>query len=36
MMQMLGRSGIQVRAMGLRCWAIGVPFRFGDAPAGLR
>jgi len=30
----LGRSGIQVSAMGLGCWAIGGPFWRGDNPAG--
>lgn len=30
----LGRSGIQVSAMGLGCWAIGGPFWSGDTPAG--
>ncbi|RME99150.1 MAG: aldo/keto reductase [Chloroflexi bacterium] len=30
----LGRSGIQVSAMGLGCWAIGGPFWGGDVPLG--
>jgi aryl-alcohol dehydrogenase-like predicted oxidoreductase len=30
----LGRSGIQVSAMGLGCWAIGGPFRSGKIPVG--
>ena len=30
----LGRSGIQVSAMGVGCWAIGGPAWFGDVPAG--
>ena len=30
----LGRSGIQVSAMGLGCWAIGGPFWAGDDPVG--
>ncbi len=30
----IGRSGIQVSAMGLGCWAIGGPFWSGDTPAG--
>ncbi len=30
----LGRSGIQVSAMGLGCWAIGGPFFAGDTPQG--
>jgi aryl-alcohol dehydrogenase-like predicted oxidoreductase len=30
----LGRSGIQVSAMGLGCWAIGGPWMFNGAPAG--
>lgn len=34
MMRPLGRSGIQVSAMGLGCWAIGGPFWFGETPAG--
>jgi aryl-alcohol dehydrogenase-like predicted oxidoreductase len=30
----LGRSGIEVSAMGLGCWAIGGPFWRGETPAG--
>jgi aryl-alcohol dehydrogenase-like predicted oxidoreductase len=30
----LGRSGIEVSALGLGCWAIGGPWRFAGAPAG--
>ncbi len=30
----LGRSGIEVSAMGLGCWAIGGPFWAGDTPVG--
>ena len=30
----LGRSGLQVSAMGLGCWAIGGPFWRGDQPVG--
>lgn len=30
----LGRSGLQVSAMGLGCWAIGGPFWKGDTPVG--
>jgi aryl-alcohol dehydrogenase-like predicted oxidoreductase len=30
----LGRSGIQVSAVGLGCWAIGGPFWWGDNPVG--
>jgi aryl-alcohol dehydrogenase-like predicted oxidoreductase len=30
----LGRSGVQVSAMGLGCWAIGGPFWRGDQPVG--
>ncbi len=30
----LGRSGIEVSAMGLGCWAIGGPFWRGDVPSG--
>jgi aryl-alcohol dehydrogenase-like predicted oxidoreductase len=30
----LGRSGIQVSALGLGCWAIGGPWTFNGAPAG--
>lgn len=32
--RVLGRSGIQVSAMGLGCWAIGGPFWNGDEPQG--
>src|SRR5215469_11126263 len=31
----LGRSGIQVSAMGLGCWAIGGPLWFGESPSGM-
>src|SRR5262245_44486135 len=30
----LGRSGIEVSALGLGCWAIGGPWTFNGAPAG--
>jgi aryl-alcohol dehydrogenase-like predicted oxidoreductase len=30
----IGRSGIQVSAMGLGCWAIGGPFWSGETPSG--
>lgn len=30
----LGRSGIEVSALGMGCWAIGGPFWFGDTPVG--
>ena len=30
----LGRSGIQISAMGMGCWAIGGPFWSGDVPVG--
>src|SRR6266545_6714224 len=30
----LGRSGIEVSAMGLGCWAIGGPFWMGETPVG--
>ena len=33
-MRTLGRSGIQVSAMGLGCWAIGGPFWRGETPHG--
>ena len=33
-MRTLGRSGIQVSAMGMGCWAIGGPFWEGDKPDG--
>ncbi len=33
-MRKLGRSGIQVSAMGMGCWAIGGPFWRGDTPVG--
>lgn len=32
--RVLGRSGIQVSAVGLGCWAIGGPFWSGDTPVG--
>ena len=32
--RVLGRSGIEVSAMGLGCWAIGGPFWRGDVPIG--
>ncbi|MGC9520291.1 MAG: aldo/keto reductase [Anaerolineae bacterium] len=32
--RVLGRSGIEVSAMGLGCWAIGGPFWRGDTPVG--
>jgi aryl-alcohol dehydrogenase-like predicted oxidoreductase len=34
MTRTLGRSGIQVSAMGLGCWAIGGPFWSGETPVG--
>lgn len=34
MKRTLGRSGIEVSAMGLGCWAIGGPFSEGDTPLG--
>ena len=34
MKRTLGRSGIQVSAMGLGCWAIGGPFWRGDVAVG--
>jgi len=34
MRRRLGRSGIEVSAMGLGCWAIGGPFWSGDTPVG--
>lgn len=34
MIRTIGRSGIQVSAMGLGCWAIGGPFYSGGTPAG--
>jgi len=33
-MRLLGRSGIQVSALGLGCWAIGGPFWRGETPVG--
>lgn len=30
----LGKSGLEVSALGLGCWAIGGPWTFADAPAG--
>ena len=32
--RVLGRSGIEISAMGLGCWAIGGPFWRGDVPVG--
>ncbi len=32
--RLLGRSGLQVRALGLGCWAIGGPFWKGETPVG--
>ena len=34
MLRPLGRSGIQVSALGMGCWAIGGPFWRGDTPVG--
>jgi aryl-alcohol dehydrogenase-like predicted oxidoreductase len=34
MMRILGRSGIEVSAVGMGCWAIGGPFFSGDTPLG--
>jgi aryl-alcohol dehydrogenase-like predicted oxidoreductase len=34
MKRVLGRSGIEVSAMGLGCWAIGGPFHHGDSVVG--
>jgi aryl-alcohol dehydrogenase-like predicted oxidoreductase len=34
LIRQLGRSGIEVSAMGLGCWAIGGPFWRGDTPVG--
>lgn len=33
-MRVLGRSGIQVRALGMGCWAIGGPWTLNGSPAG--
>ena len=30
----LGRSGIEVSAMGMGCWAVGGPWNFNGVPAG--
>jgi aryl-alcohol dehydrogenase-like predicted oxidoreductase len=32
--RVLGRSGIEVSALGMGCWAIGGPWTFGGVPAG--
>ena len=32
--RLLGRSGIQISAMGMGCWAIGGPFWNGETPSG--
>ena len=32
--RLLGRSGLEVSAMGLGCWAIGGPFWAGETPVG--
>ena len=34
MKRKLGRSGIEISAMGMGCWAIGGPFWSGDTPHG--
>jgi aryl-alcohol dehydrogenase-like predicted oxidoreductase len=34
MKRTLGRSGIEVSALGLGCWAIGGPFWAGETPLG--
>ncbi len=34
MRRTLGRSGIEISALGMGCWAIGGPFREGDTPLG--
>jgi aryl-alcohol dehydrogenase-like predicted oxidoreductase len=32
MKRKLGRSGIEISALGMGCWAIGGPFCSGDTP----
>ena len=34
MKRVLGRSGIEVSALGMGCWAIGGPFWSGETPLG--
>ncbi len=34
MKRLLGRSGIEVSALGMGCWAIGGPFWSGETPLG--
>ena len=34
MKRVLGRSGIEVSAVGMGCWAIGGPWTYGGSPAG--
>ena len=34
MKRVLGRSGIEVSATGMGCWAIGGPWNFNGSPAG--